>query len=192
MNKIMLLVSGGLMLCLGGCGIRSGANGELVGVQGRRSFKSDIPYGMVYVPPGTFLMGQTDQDITYSNAAPNRQVSVSAFYMDETEITNKEYCQFVYWVRDSIAAKVMGGDFVTQSDVGGEYINPDNKVVWGGKRSNIDYEQMSGLFYQGADKVFGRRELDVRKLLYQFAWFDYRAAAIKSPENRRSEEHTTE
>src|SRR3546814_11154817 len=82
MNKIMLLVSGGLMLCLGGCGIRSGANGELVGVQGRRSFKSDIPYGMVYVPPGTFLMGQTDQDITYSNAAPNRQVSVSAFYME--------------------------------------------------------------------------------------------------------------
>src|SRR3546814_4930577 len=61
MNKIMLLVSGGLMLCLGGCGIRSGANGELVGVQGRRSFKSDIPYGMVYVPPGTFLMGQTDR-----------------------------------------------------------------------------------------------------------------------------------
>src|SRR3546814_6255603 len=43
---------------------------------------------------------------------------------------------------------------------------------------------MSGLFYQGDDQVFGRRELDVRKLLYQFAWFDYRAAAIKSPENR--------
>src|SRR3546814_7514159 len=84
---------------------------------------------MVYVPPGTFLIGQTDQDITYSNAAPNRQVSVSAFYMDETEITNNEYRQFVYWVRDSIAAKVMGGDFVTQSDDGGEYINPDNKVV---------------------------------------------------------------
>src|SRR3546814_10404192 len=86
MNKIMLLVSGGLMLCLGGCGIRSGANGELVGVQGRRSFKSDIPYGMVYVPPGTFLMGQTDQAITYSNAAPNRKVSVSAFYIDRKMI----------------------------------------------------------------------------------------------------------
>ena len=184
MRKIVLLIGSGLMLCLGGCGIRSGANGELVGVQGRKSFKSDIPYGMVYVPAGTFLMGQTDQDITYSHTAPNRQVSVSAFYMDETEITNNEYRQFVYWVRDSIAAKVMGGDFVVQGDDGTEYINPDNKVQWGGKRSNLDFEQLSGLFYQGDDQVFGRRELDVRKLVYQFAWFDYRAAAIKTPENR--------
>src|SRR3546814_11874466 len=103
MNKIMLLVSGGLMLCLGGCGIRSGANGELVGVQGRRSFKSDIPYGMVYVPPGTILMGQTDQDITYSNAATNRKVSVSAFSMDEKKITNNNNRKIFYWQSDPIA-----------------------------------------------------------------------------------------
>ena len=31
-----------------------------------------------------------------------RTVTVRAFYMDETEITNSEYRQFVNWVRDSI------------------------------------------------------------------------------------------
>ena len=34
--------------------------------------------------------------------ADARGVSVDAFWMDETEVTNSEYKQFVYWVRDSI------------------------------------------------------------------------------------------
>ena len=34
--------------------------------------------------------------------APTKTVSVRSFYMDETEITNSEYRQFVFWVRDSI------------------------------------------------------------------------------------------
>jgi gliding motility-associated lipoprotein GldK len=33
--------------------------------------------------------------------APTKTVTVRAFYMDETEITNSEYRQFVEWVRDS-------------------------------------------------------------------------------------------
>ena len=36
------------------------------------------------------------------NDAPTKTVTVRSFYMDETEITNSEYRQFVHWVRDSI------------------------------------------------------------------------------------------
>src|SRR5690606_3409642 len=75
--------------------------GELVGVK-RQGLKTNrVPYGMVLVPGGTFIMGQSDQDITFAQVAQNRQVTISSFYMDETEISNSEYRQFVNWVRDS-------------------------------------------------------------------------------------------
>ena len=34
-------------------------------------------------------------------------VTVPSFYMDETEITNSEYKQFVYWVKDSVALALL-------------------------------------------------------------------------------------
>ena len=48
-----------------------------------------------------------------------------SFYMDQTEITNNEYRQFVHWVRDSIARTLLAENFdeetymVTEKD--GEY-----------------------------------------------------------------------
>ena len=66
------------------------------------------PPGMVYIPPGTFHMGPSDEDINYAFTARNKQVSISGFWMDATEITNNEYRQFTNWVRDSIAGKLMG------------------------------------------------------------------------------------
>tara|TARA_B110000305_G_scaffold158737_1_gene175531 strand:+ start:250 stop:1680 length:1431 start_codon:yes stop_codon:yes gene_type:complete len=75
--------------------------GELVGVKGTKFFP-DKPSGMVLVPSGSFLMGMADDDIAGLQNAPISTVSVKAFYMDETEITNGEYRQFVNWVRDSV------------------------------------------------------------------------------------------
>jgi len=47
--------------------------------------------------------GEDDEDIMGFHTARKRTVSVPAFYMDATEISNNEYRQFVHWVRDSIA-----------------------------------------------------------------------------------------
>lgn len=77
------------------------SNGELVGVKGK-SWKQPRPYGMSLIPSGSFIMGSSDDDKTGSQNAPVTTVSVGSFYMDETEITNSEYRQFVNWVRDSI------------------------------------------------------------------------------------------
>jgi gliding motility-associated lipoprotein GldK len=79
----------------------SGDRGQLVGVSGKK-WHPEKPYGMTLVPGGAFIMGKSDDDIAGVQDAPTKTATVRAFYMDETEITNSEYRQFVFWVRDSI------------------------------------------------------------------------------------------
>ncbi len=79
----------------------SGDRGELVGVKGKK-WHPEKPYGMTLVPGGSFIMGKPDDDFVGVMDAPTKTVTVRSFYMDETEVTNSEYRQFVYWVRDSI------------------------------------------------------------------------------------------
>lgn len=56
------------------------------------------PPGMVYIPSGTILFkGSLD------SANVGKRVSISAFFIDQTEVTNKQYRAFVNWVADSIA-----------------------------------------------------------------------------------------
>ena len=50
---------------------------------------------MSLIPGGAFTMGKSDDDIVDLKDAPTKTVSVRSFYMDETEITNSEYRQFV-------------------------------------------------------------------------------------------------
>jgi len=96
--KKFLLLSATLAL-LASCG--KGDKGELVGVKGRKWY-SEKPYGMTLIPGGSFIMGKTDDDLANIQDAPSKTVTVRSFYMDETEITNSEYRQFVEWVKDSI------------------------------------------------------------------------------------------
>src|SRR5690606_12583370 len=112
------------------------SGGELVGVK-RESLKtSRLPHGMVFVPGGTFIMGQSDEDITFSQIAQNRQVTISSCSMDDSEISNIEYPQFVNWVRHSILIYNYLGDdsyFVDVEGTGERYI--DWNKVHGGRRS---------------------------------------------------------
>ena len=93
-----------LIFVLMSCG--SGDKGELVGVKGKKYF-SEKPFGMALIPGGSFIMGKSDDDIAGINDAPTKTVTVRSFYMDETEITNSEYRQFIYWVKDSIALAML-------------------------------------------------------------------------------------
>ena len=54
------------------------------------------------IPGGSFTMGKQDEDIIGTLNTPTKTVTVRPYYMDETEITNNEYKEFVFWVRDSI------------------------------------------------------------------------------------------
>ncbi len=98
MKKFLILSF--ILILVASCG--SNDRGELVGARSKKKWFPEKPYGMVYVPGGTFTMGKQDEDLIGNYSAPARTVTVRPFYMDETEITNSEYKQFVYYVRDSI------------------------------------------------------------------------------------------
>ncbi len=82
------------------CG--SSDKGELTGVRAKKKFFPEKPLGMTLIQGGAFTMGKTEEDIAGALNTPSRTVTVRPFYMDETEITNSEYREFVVRVRDSI------------------------------------------------------------------------------------------
>lgn len=108
------VIFGLLAVVLVACSTRSG---HLIGVQGRSPYHPEIPLGMVYIPAGSYNMGEDDEDVPFLHQTRTKTVSVQAFYMDQTEITNNEYRQFVYWVRDSIAReKIIANDDLEADD----------------------------------------------------------------------------
>jgi len=187
---LVLVLAGGILLS--GCG-KGGDRGELTGVP-QRSFRAEVPYGMVYIPSGSFLMGQTDQDVTFAQIAQTKQVTIPAFFMDETEVSNTKYKQFVNWVRDSIAItnylnddkyyiKPKGAKTVTN---GKKYINwayvkhyplSFYSTKGNAKTGAASLAKLQGMYYQGDDRVFDRNELDVRLLKYNYSLLDLRDAA---------------
>lgn len=121
MKKIIAFAA--LSSLLFSCG--SSDKGELVGVKGRK-WNPEKPYGMTLVPGGAYIMGKSDDDLANIGDAPTKTVTVRSFYMDETEITNSEYRQFVEWVKDStirvrlaISADELGGGSAGTAGKGG-------------------------------------------------------------------------
>ncbi len=54
--------------------------------------------GLVFVEGGTFTMGRVQQDVLYDWNNIPRRVSVSSFYMDQFEVRNVDYREYLYWV----------------------------------------------------------------------------------------------
>jgi formylglycine-generating enzyme len=180
-----LVVIVGFVAILSSC--RSGGGGELTGVP-QKSFRAEVPYGMVYIPGGSFLMGQTDQDVTFSQIAQTKQVTEAPFFMDQTEITNSQYKQFVFWVRDSIAITNYLNDpkYYTKPGKGAaaggkKYINwafVSKNPIWSARKgSAANAAKLDGMYYQGDDRVFDRNEIDVRLLKYNYSLLSLREAA---------------
>src|SRR5436190_19984452 len=117
-----------ILLLLYGC--EGGNKGQLVGVQPREKWYQADPYGMVYIPAGSYNMGPSDQDVPYALTSQAKTVTIPAFYMDNTEITNNEYRQFVYWVKNSLAHRLIGGDHLIDEGEYGERINWRARIKW--------------------------------------------------------------
>jgi gliding motility-associated lipoprotein GldK len=135
---------------------------------------------MVYIPPGTFHMGPSDEDINYAYTARNKQVSINGFWMDATEITNNEYRQFVNWVRDSTAATLMQYG----KEVDGKFQIDWKKtqtIKWGDKAT---IEKIDQLILTPENRIFGKKEIDPSKLIYHSETFDLKEAAKKVNEGK--------
>jgi len=166
------------LMVLASCG-SSGDSGHLVGVQDRPKWGGINPYGMVYVPSGVLHIGQSDEDIFSSHTQRSMSISIQGFYMDDTEITNNEYRQFVYYVRDSIAHTYLDHYYETES--GEEVIDWEYEIDWAD-------ENLQDLYYQG-DDVFNSktREVDTRLLKYEYQEVDWKKAASRSFDGSRSD-----
>jgi len=111
-NILPIVISASLVVsCSGGGGRTSGkpkTRGEIKAQEKSQSFIAERPFGMVAIPGGSFTMGMADQDMTnMPEKAPLKTVTVSSFFMDETETTNAQYRFFVKQVRDSIARTLL-------------------------------------------------------------------------------------
>ena len=134
MRKDWIILSLLAVVCFCSC-MGTGRNamatgGELTGVGGF-AVSEPTPYGMVLIERGSLKVGSEETDSLWGTNIPTREISVDAFWMDDTEVTNAEYRQFVYWVRDSIirerlADPAYGGDetFKIEEDEYGEPVTP--------------------------------------------------------------------
>ena len=75
-------------------------NDKKGGFQFNDKFKQqETPPGMISVEGGTFTMGKVQDDVMHDwNNSPNQQ-DVQSFFMDETEVTNKMYSEYLFWVK---------------------------------------------------------------------------------------------
>ncbi len=171
-DLILLFVAAVLISSCGG-----GNRGQLVGALDREKWYQADPYGMLFIPSGSYTMGPSDQDVPYALTAQSRTVSVHAFYMDETEITNNEYRQFVEWVRDSLAHRLLGGDHIIDEGEYGERINWRKRIKWD---SDENIETLAELYLPESERFYRRKEFDTRKFNFEYYWIDLREAAQRA------------
>ena len=185
MKKILgltIIVGAVLQSCSGG------NRGELVGVQNRPMWYHPDPYGMVYIPAGSYNMGASDEDVPFAHQTRSKTVSIMAFYMDNTEITNNEYRQFVYYVRDSIARRILAEEnpelylVPTYDDDLNERDESEWNLNW---RMRLRYDEeeniplLSQMYYADRERYYNRKEIDPRKLNFEYYWIDFEEASIK-------------
>ena len=164
----------------------SGRGGEVVGVGRGRSFKEPAPYGMTLVKRGFLKMGIEKQDTLWGKQTPVKEISVDGFWMDETEITNSEYKQFVYWVRDSIlrtrlADPSYGGDetYMITEDRRGDPVTPhlNWKKALPRKPNEDELRAIESLYV--TNPVTGEKSLDASQMNYKYEVYDYTTAALR-------------
>lgn len=55
--------------------------------------------GLVFIEGGTFMMGRVEEDFMKDWNNEPRRTTVASFYMDENEVTNVDYREYLYWLR---------------------------------------------------------------------------------------------
>ncbi len=96
-------------------------------------YEQETGPGLVMIEGGTFTMGRVEQDVLYDWNNLPRRVTVSSFYMDETEVKNVDYREYLYWLKRV---------FVDYPDVYKKAL-PDT-LVW---RRKLAYNEPQLLYY---------------------------------------------
>ena len=196
-KSIIALCAVALMVLTGCFGGKTtmASGGEVTGASGR-AFTEPTPYGMTLIKRGHLRMGIEKQDSLWGKETPVKDISVEGFWMDETEVTNSQYRQFVNYVRDSIirerlADPAYGGDetYKIEEDRNGDpiakpYLNWKKPLP---RKPNEDEQRAMESVYI-VHPITGEKMLDASQMNFRFEVYDYATAALRkyrlNPEER--------
>jgi sulfatase modifying factor 1 len=123
--------------------------------------------GMKFIEGGTFVMGDQDDFITFSDndstllvSNTPRRVTISSFFISDHEVTNAEYKEFVYWVINKTALEMLAEKDPKYRDDKGN-IREDIPINW-------DSEILEELYYPEEERYYYRKELDMSNFFYEF------------------------
>ena len=171
--------------------------GELVGVSKATDFREANPYGMVFIRRGSFMMGANTQSAVFEQPDNIMMATVEAFWMDETEITNNEYKQFVNWVRDSIAMTYLAaadedGQFASFAIVHQETEDDDDQPelnpITGEKNFSLNWKMRNKIPWESKDEIvkealapmfYSNGEFRTNYLQYRYQWYNYDQAVLQ-------------
>ncbi len=131
LNNIFILVAAGFLLnsCGGKSSGRSGVTGWSYNDKNMGNFhvpKVKYPKagpGLVFVQGGSFLMGAKDEDVMRDWNNLPKKVTVPSFFIDETEVANVHYREYLYWIENTfsndtaILAKVLPDTLVWRDEL---------------------------------------------------------------------------
>ena len=181
--------------CLSPSNFGNANGGEVTGV-GRMAINEPTPFGMVLIERGSIKVGEENADSLWGTSAPVKDISVDAFWMDETEVSNAKYRQFVFWVRDSIirerlADPAYGGDetYKITEDEYGEPIEPyldwKKPIPWN-KPTEDEQRAIESVYI--TNPITGEKMLDASQMNFRYSIYDYTQAALRknrlNPEER--------
>jgi formylglycine-generating enzyme len=106
MRKLLIFIL--IAFVAGGCIFKKQSKSRTTGWNYNDPETGNIPYksgyeqiggpGLVFIEGGTFTMGRVEEDVMSKWDNVPRRVTVASFYMDETEVSNQDYREFVFWV----------------------------------------------------------------------------------------------
>ena len=175
-----------LASCFGGSNTAMRNGGEVTGQRSSVPLEP-TPYGMVEVKRGYLKVGLSENDSLWGLPLSQRDISVDGFWMDQTEVTNSMYRQFVEWVRDSILRERLadpsyGGDeaYKIEVDKFGDPVKPhlnwNKPLPW--RKPSEDQERALNSVYK-THPYDGTRMLDVKQMNFRYETFDYEKAALR-------------
>lgn len=175
-----------LASCFGGSNTAMRNGGEVTGQRSSVPLEP-TPYGMVEIKRGYLKVGLSENDSLWGLPLSQRDISVDGFWMDQTEVTNSMYRQFVEWVRDSILRERLadpsyGGDesYKIEVDKFGDPVKPhlnwNKPLPW--RKPSEDQERALNSVYK-THPYDGTRMLDVKQMNFRYETFDYEKAALR-------------
>jgi len=175
-----------MVSCFGGKLTQASQGGEVTGRSTGKGFSEPTPYGMTLINRGFLHMGVEKKDTLWGMAVPTKDISVDGFWMDEREVSNAKYRQFVMWVRDSIlrtrlADPAYGGDetYMITEDKNGDPVTPHlNWKKQLPRKPNEDEQRAIESLYV-TNPVTGEKLLDASQMNYKYEIYDYTTAALR-------------